>query len=997
MSRVPAAGDRRFGRLIDRSRPLSFRFDGRKHIGYAGDTLASALIGEDIRVVGRSVKFHRPRGILGIGPEEPNALVTIGEGDRRTPNLLATGIPLHEGLVASSQNAWPSLRFDAASAIDRFRPLLPGGFQYKMFKWPVRAWPLYERIIRKTAGLGESPSLPDPDRYEHVNLHADVLIVGGGLAGLAAAEAVASDGLSVVLVEQDHRLGGIADGYEGQIEGAAVLDWVRERARLLAASRNVHILTGTTVAGIYDHGMALLVERSAEKYSGDEPENVPRERLWKLRSRAVVLATGAFEKPLVFPDNDRPGTMLATSARLYARRYGVLPGSRVVIATSGDEGYRTAFDLAAAGAHIEKVVDLRLVPDGSLFHIAKARGLPVVIGSAPMGSAGRRGSGLSGVTIGNRLTFDGPAVTTDIACDTLIVSGGWSPAPHLAGHLGARMRFDPELGAFVPRDLPPGLFVAGAANARFDAGAVLDDGWRAGSEAAAHIRNRSVPRTRDPFSVDVTQDYPVEPVGMLPDIASPQQRARAFIDLQNDATVGDMDLAVREGYGAAEHLKRYVAVGLGTDQGKLVTANAAQILAKITAADPEDIPHTTFRPPFTPVSFGVLAGTRRGAQFHPRRTTALSALLKPDLLETTGEWLLPACFPQPGESREDAVRREVRGVRERVGMFDASASASISLSGADAAVFLDRISATDLAGIAVGTSRHAVFLDANGYLLEDALVSCPAAGEFLVTAGVARGAGLADWFERHRQVNWPELDLVITDETERWGKVLLAGPAVPDLLARVPFTLDLDLVTAGSCLATRVFDIPARVLASRHAGAAEIEVSVPCGYLGTLWAQLIAAGGDLGVLPFGTATLQRLKLEAGWIDLDYEQDGTATPFDLGFADQVSADKTDFVGRNGLSRPAFAERKHLVGLLMEDRDFLPSPGTHLVAQPDQTPPRRVLGHITSSGYSPTLRRTIALALLAPGDHPAGAFILAAGEGKRVRITSSDFLASARSPA
>lgn len=991
MSRLPES--ERFGRLIDRSKPLDFSFNGRKLKGFAGDTLASALLANDVSTIARSVKYHRPRGITGIGMEEPNAVVEIGQGALRTPNQNAVKVPLQQGMTVHSQNAWPSLRFDLASLLDVARPLLPAGFQYKTFKWPVKAWNLYERSIRKLGGIGRAPELADPDRYEHVHVFADVLIVGGGVAGIAAAEAASAEGLKVILAETSSRLGGIVDAYDGRIEGLSALDWTRKKAGALAASGNVHILTQTETIGLYDHGLAVLIETLDPARNGAEAGNVPRQRLWKLRVKSIVLATGAHEKPFVFPENDRPGVMLATSARLYMRRYGVSVGTRVVIATTGDEGYRTAADLTAAGVEIARIVDLRLSPDSPLFYITKSQGRSISVGSAPVSTRKGRGGRVSGVTIANRLTVDGPALRNDVSCDTLLVSGGWAPMPNLAGHLGARLAFDAERGCFSPDELPAGLFVAGAANARFDLGAAVEDGFRAGMEADAHVRgvDAGAPRTLE--SIDITHDDPPDAVGALPDISTPKERLRSFVDQQCDVTVGDMEIAVREGYGAPELMKRYTGLGLGPDQGKSVAANAAMILPRLARTDPADAEHTTFRPPFSAVTLGALAGARRGELFRPTRSTPLTPLFKDAIMEPAGLWSLPVAFPHAGEALEAAVRREVRAVRSSIGMFDASAGAKIEVFGTGALEFLEHLSATDLGDIAAGSSRYAIFLNEAGFVMEDGVIARIAEDRFLVATGITQAAPLIAWFERWRQRVWDDLDVRVMYETERWAQILLAGPRVPELLSRVPGDIDISSFSVDSFAEGEIFGTPARALASRYTASAEVELSVASGYAPALWTYLLEAGADLGITRFGSEAMHRLRLEAGAFDPDRETDGTVTPFDLGLGDLVSSRK-EYVGRAGLERPALtlANRRHLVGILMDDRALVPPPGTHLILDPEEPAPRRVVGHITSSGYSPTLRRSIALALVSAGEQHLGqtVYVLMSGDGHIAHIAAPDFL-------
>ncbi len=977
-----------FGRLIDRARPLDFRFDGKRLSGVTGDTLASALLANGLRIAGRSFKLHRPRGVLGIGSEEPNALVTVGEGGEKTPNLRATMVPLADGLVAESQNRWPTLRRDFAGVANRFKPLLPPGFYYKTFKWPAALWPFYEKLIRKAGGSGRAPEAADPDRYEHVHLSVDVLVAGGGLAGLCAAEAAAAAGLSVLLAEETARLGGIADGYDGSVDGLFLLDWIRAKVAALAAHPNVHLLTRAPVVALHEQGFAWVVETVTDKTTAD----VPRERLWKVRARETIVATGAHEKPLVFPDNDRPGVMLATAARLNLRRYAVAPGQVAVVVTSGDEGYRTALDLKAAGVEVERVVDLRLRPDSPMVHIGMAMGLSVSHGSAPVAVRSIWGGAtVDSVTVANRLVIEGAALTREIFCDTVLMSGGWSPAAQLVGHLGARLPFDPAIGAFRPADLPLGLQVAGAANGVFDAVDVIEDGWRAGEEAGRRLNpKKKRPQNRMSAEFDVTRDDPSEPVGMLPDPAKRYEQARAFVDFHNDVTVGDLRIALSEGYTDAEHVKRYTTLGIGPDQGKTAHGNSAAILAHLTGIVPTEQPHTTFRPPWTPVSFGVMAGARRGDGFKAARRSPLEQIIRAGSppVEAVGQWWRPSCYPVDGESEEDAIRREVRAVRSTAGILDASTLGKITVAGPDAARFLDLMVATDVGDLAPGQTRYALFLDDNGFIRDDGMVARLSPTRFLLTTTSGNAARAYDHLEKWRQTEWPDLDAHITDETERWAQVLVSGPEARALVERLDGAS--TLLSAGSALLEGMVEgVAARIMRARYTGAPSFEIAVAAGYGPALWTRL----AEHGATPFGLQTLERLRLEAGNIAIDHETDGTVTPFDLGLGRLVSATKTDFLGRHGLMRADLtrANRKHLVGLVPDDAGLVPPPGTQIVDGPSAHPPRRTSGHVTSSGFSPTRGRAIALALVANGRARMGqtVHVFHAGEARPARITGTDF--------
>lgn len=980
----------RFGRLIDRSTPLDFRFDGKPLTAFEGDTIASALLGNGLKIVGRSFKLHRPRGVLGLGPEEPNALVAVGEGAEHTPNLRATMVRITPGMVVESQNRWPSLRHDVGGLANHIKPLLPPGFYYKTFKWPAKLWPLYERFIRKAGGVGRAPSEAARDRYEHVHLHVDVLVAGGGLAGIAAAEAAAAAGLTVLIAEETPRFGGIVDGYDGSVDDMPVLDWVRSRVAALAALPNVHLLPQASVVALHEDGYAWAVEH----LSPSSGEGVPRERLWKIRARETIVATGAHEKPLVFPDNDRPGIMLATAARLHLRRYAVSPGRNAVLVTAGDEGYRTALDLQAAGVDVEVVVDLRLRPNSPMVDIAKAMGIRVTHGSAPVGvRAIWGGATVDSVTIANRLVIEGPALKREVFCDTVLMSGGWSPAAQLVGHLGNRLPFDPALGAYRPGELAPGLQVAGAANGSFNASDVIEDGRRCGEIAGARIvgkkPNRSNPIAR---SVEVTRDELAEPVGMLPHRASRAEQARAFVDFHNDVTVGDLRVATNEGYADAEHMKRYTTLGLGTDQGKTTHANSAIVLAALRGVEPTQQAHVTFRPPWTPVSFGVIAGSRQGLSFRPSRRTPVEGITRHNHppVEPVGLWRRPACFPQPGESTEDAIRREVRAVRSGAGILDASTLGKITVAGADARRFLDLMLATDIGDLTPGRTRYVLLLTDHGFVIDDGMVACIAENRFLLTTTSGRAEQTRSHLERWRQTEWPDFDVQMVDETERWGQILLSGPKARVVLEHIHGTADL-LASGASYVEGRLGDIACRIMKARFTGEASFEIAVSSGHATALWRKLAGHGAT----PFGVETLERLRLEAGNISVGHETDGTVTAQDLGLGHMFSDRKADFIGKHGAGRPDLTRktRKQLVGLLPKTGGTVPAPGTQIVETPAAaTPPRRTSGHVTSSGFSPTLGRAVALALLEDGRARMGKTVsfFHAGEAREAVVAHPAFL-------
>ncbi|MEM6616002.1 MAG: 2Fe-2S iron-sulfur cluster-binding protein, partial [Pseudomonadota bacterium] len=660
------------GRLVDRSRKISFTFDDKRFTAHPGDTLASALLANGVRLVGRSFKYHRPRGLVGIGSDEPNALVTIGVGDKLEPNLRATQVEVYDGLVASSQNRWPSLETDVGamnSALSRF---FPAGFYYKTFMWPQAFWKhVYEPVIRKAAGLGPATTEADPDRYEHAHIHCDVLVVGGGIAGLAAAKAVSETGARVVLAEETHRLGGSCDIGVGKIADDAPLEWARGVADDLLASDRVTVMPRTTVISHFDHNYVLMAERVADHNPGLIAAGHPRQRLWKVRANEIIVAAGALERPLTFSDNDRPGIMLASAARGYAKRFGVSPGERVAVFTNNDDAYRTAIQLFEAGVNVPRIVDTRPGPDSSLIDQAKAVGLRMSFGSGIVGvKTVEGGKHIDGIKVAPVRTSGRLGEPEFIPCDAVAMSGGYNPAVHLFCHVGGELVFDDALQSFRPGSTTERLRVVGAANGIFDVQGILEDGFQGGEHAArASLKKRPAKAKLKAPKATQSTEGPLEPIWFVPALGAKNEGNKHFLDFQNDVTAADVELAAREGYRSVEHVKRYTTLGMATDQGKTSNINALGILSDVLDTPIPNVGTTRFRPPYTPTTLGALVGPIRGKLFQPVRRTPIQAWHEVNNahFEPVGQWRRPYCYLRDGETIKDAVSREVLAVRNSVG------------------------------------------------------------------------------------------------------------------------------------------------------------------------------------------------------------------------------------------------------------------------------------------------------------------------------------------
>ena len=962
------------GGQIDRRTPLDFTFNGQALTGYQGDTLASALLANGIHVVARSFKYHRPRGIFTAGEEEPNALVEVGSGASRIPNCRAPTVALEQGLISNAQTGWPSLDFDLGRAIDFSHALWPAGFYNKTFKWP--SWHHWEGLVRRMAGLGRPLQAADPDHYEQLNAHCDLLIAGAGPAGLVAALAACKAGLRVILADQAESAGGVLLWEQARLDADPAAQWLEQVKTSLRSMDNLVWLQATTVSGIYDHNVTTLLQRGGNTDW--------RECYWTVRPRHILLATGAIEQGLIFPGNDRPGIMLAGAVRQYLNRYAVAPGRNAVLATNNDTAYQTVFDLAHQQIAVSAVIDSRETIAPVIRQQLEDLGTEIITSARISETAGSRGvhsvgiEHLDGQRIGRR------------ECDLVAVSGGWSPRAHLLAHARGSLRFDDQSQSFIPDRLPDGISAAGSANGTAGLQETLQEALRAASAICSSLGFK----TPD-ISLPLVTEAPVESRAVAP-MQLNLERPRQWIDLAHDVTLGDAQLAVREGFVPVEHFKRFTTTGMSLDQGKTGNLNAFIVLGALTGRDTGEVGTTTFRPPYMPVTLGAIAGRSTGEFYAPRRYLPAHGVHE----ELGGafedyDWQRPDYYPLEGEDAETAIGREVMTVRQAVGVFDNSPIGKLEVKGPDAAEFLNRLYINNVGNLRSGHIRYGLMLNENGVIIDDGVFARLDEEHFLVNTTSAGVARIAAWMEELLQCEWPQLDVLVDNVTCHWANFTLAGPNARELLQNLEASMALgaEEFPHMACAQGTVAGIQARVLRVSFSGETSYEINVAADHADAFLRQVISSGKALGISAYGIEALMVLRMEKGYLHVGSDTDGSSIPDDVGWGAVADRKESDFIGKRSLQREAMRdpERKQLVGLepVTGDRPF--APGAHLLLGADREPPARTDGWVTSACNSPTLGRHIALAVVTAGRIRLGETVTVCDEDIRfnARIVSPMF--------
>ena len=972
INRIAASSKR-----INRTRTLNFTFNGKEYQGFEGDTVASALLANGVDVIGRSFKYSRPRGIITSDSQEPNAIFQIGSSQSTTiPNPRATQTDLYNGLTASSTNGWPNVDFDLMSTVGKLGgSMMPPGFYYKTFMFPQSLWMSYEHLIRKGAGLGASPTLSDPDSYDKMHQHCDVMIVGAGPAGLAAALSAAQTGARVIISDEQNEFGGSLLCSKQEINGDLPSLWVEKVIAQLTKMDNVLLLPRSTVFGYYDHNLLGINERRTD-HLGENQQQCSRQRVHTVRAKQVILATGAHERPLVYGNNDVPGCMLATAISTYINRYDVVPGNELVLMTTNDNAYKTAIDWHQAGRKVVTIVDTRSASNGELVKRAKSLGIDIIFGHAVIEVSGKKR--VKGVDIApiNAVNHSVIGAVKHLSCDTVASSGGWSPVVHLSSHTGSRPIWKDDVAGFVPGETVQKQHSCGGLEGIYALSKVLSDGFTTGALAAQAagkgegVFEGSLPLTNDP------QEDASMALFHVPHSKKTSRAPKQFVDYQNDVTAAGIELANREGFESIEHVKRYTALGFGTDQGKLGNINGMAITAKSLGKTIAETGTTIFRPMYTPTTFGALAGANVKQLFDPARFSAMHKwhLENGAEFEDVGQWKRPWYFPRPVETMQESLERECLAVRNDVGILDASTLGKIDIQGKDAREFLNRVYTNPWSKLAVGKCRYGVMCKEDGMVFDDGVTACINDNRFLMTTTTGGAAGVLQWLELWHQTEWPELEVYFSTVTDHWSTMTVTGPKARKVLEKV---CDIDVSNDNfkymDWIEAKVAGVKARIFRISFTGELSFEINVQANYGLHTWKAVMAAGEEFNLTPYGTETMHILRAEKGFIIVGQDTDGSVTPQDLDMNWVVGKNKEfSFLGKRSWGRDDNQrdDRKQMVGLKPKDPTFVLPEGAQIVFDKDQPIPMTMVGHVTSSYYSASMGYSFALAVVKGGINRKG---------------------------
>jgi len=978
-------------KFIDQTTRISFNFNGQKLYGFKGDTLASALLANNIHLVGRSFKYHRPRGIMTCGSEEPNAIVQIGNDPSKTePNARATEIELYEGLEASSQNCWPSVNFDIGAINNLFSPLIPAAFYYKTFMWPASFWKKYEYFIRKSAGLGKSPTKTDQDVYDHKYLHCDVLIIGGGISGIIAAKTSAQNNLNTVLVDDKNNLGGTTIFQENEcfkINNTYSNEWLKEEIKSLNSFKNLTIKKRTTLAAYHSYNYLLARENLTDHLSSNEKKDKIRQRLWKIRAKKVIIATGSMERPLIFNNNDRPGIILSSSIKKYVDFYGVKCGKKISLFTNNDSAYETAISLNKSGVIVNSVIDIRDNSNSLIVKHAKDQGIKIHWKHTIVNTNGYKR--ISSINI-MKLSDDGTGVVGNKInedCDCLGISGGWTPRVHLFTQSGGKLKFRDNDNVFLPDEATSKQISIGSCNGDFELDEVLKNSTKLVSEFLK-VNNSEYKN----LEINCSKETDKKNIWLLPS-DKVLGKTKPFLDFQNDSTAKDVKLALREGFKSIEHVKRYTTTGMGTDQGKLSNMHALGIVAETAGVKMGDLGTTTFRPPYTPLTFGTIVGRNVGKFFDIIRRTPIHDwhIQNNAEFENVGQWKRAWYYPKDNENMHDAVQRESKAARDSAGILDASTLGKIDIQGTDASEFLNRVYTNAWSKLEIGKCRYGLMLNEDGMVYDDGVTTRLGENHYLMTTTTGGAANVLSKLEDYLQTEWPELDVYLTSVTDHYATVSICGPNSKKIISKIIPDLDLSdkEFPHMSFKNTIIGNIRCRIMRISFTGELSYEINIQANYGKSLWEMCFEAGKEFNITPYGTETMHLLRAEKGFIIVGQDTDGTMTPVDLQMDWIISKKKYDFIGKRSLYRSDTIreDRKQLVGLLTDNPKEVLEEGAQIVAETNKKS-IKMLGHVTSSYYSPNLNKSIALAVVKNGKKLKGQKMNVPMENKIINVTITD---------